>query len=891
MVRASPVESAESEQVGGATARVAWQERHGAPRTGVAAAPATTATQGAAEWVEVGHKRRMRREGFEQVDVQRGGGRVLGNPFHMRYDGRGTLARAERTLREAVCAAYGELLQREPTAAAVREVASQFGGLAFDADLATEAAAQARRAEVERLAGRVRSGGRVQLMCTCAPLQCHGGELARWIVERAGVGRGACGEQQVDAGWRPEGGAAGLFWDQGDWELMRAWTREAGAAWERMAAGEAPSPPPDLHIPAHRLRPEARALAPWATGGEWEAAPVPVAQVQQGPPECGLRAAFFHAQAHRGDEDSEICHELPWGFELDGTTEDIFLAFHHASCYPQEGSESFSAAEWRQAAMGVVDVEGPEGQGWLQAMGTVPFVPMRAVPRGIADQVHKLRVVTDHTYPFGGGVSTNECVGLEHLPDIKLSSGVRYAHMVAVMRASGAPVLMWKRDAVSAYRQVPMAPCEWWKCGTVGPGGLLVDTRLSFGSRVAPNKFQRLMMVALREVMRRIHAFDEAHPPTAPGLRAWLTERRAAVGDGRMAAAVQYIDDTCAVSVHDLVEATGRRRGHHHAEIFDEVMVEAGVEMAEGKKREESEVEMEALGVVVSVAEECVYYPEGKRLRVERIIDGMLAAAAEGRMVERRQVESLMGKLKWVAHVAPTLAPRLASGFAMARAKGRPALVRPSARFVADMTAVRGELGSLPRIPLAPRSDFPPIHTQASVLGFQDASGSWGIGGFFVAGTTLFFFQEEYPTDVRRALERREITIATTELAAEMALVAAVAARRRNGEVRAEYVTDFTDNEAARAAAQRGTASSATMAPLAEELARMVAAEGLALRTARVTTHENKLTDGLSRASRAQLEWAAGDAGLVAMEVAVEARVWGAVRECMPRGEGGVDGE
>jgi len=166
-----------------------------------------------------------------------------------------------------------------------------------------------------------------------------------------------------------------------------------------------------------------------------------------------------------------------------------------------------------------------------------------------------------------------------------------------------------------------MAPCEWWKCGTVGPGGLLVDTRLSFGSRVAPNKFQRLMMVALREVMRRIHAFDEAHPPTAPGLRAWLTERRAAVGDGRMAAAVQYIDDTCAVSVHDLVEATGRRRGHHHAEIFDEVMVEAGVEMAEGKKREESEVEMEALGVVVSVAEECVYYPEGKRLRVERIID------------------------------------------------------------------------------------------------------------------------------------------------------------------------------------------------------------------------------------------------------------------------------
>ena len=811
------------------------------------------------------------------------GGGALGNPFHMRFDGRGGEARRGRTLREAVCAAYGELLQREPTAEAVREVAAQFGGLAVDEGLATTEAAQERQRGVDGLIERVRGGERVQLMCTCTPQQCHGAELARWVVERAGVGRGAQAEQQVSTGWRPAGGAAGLFWDRADWTAMQVWTRAAAAAWERMAAGEAPEPPPDLHIPAHRMRPEARALAPWATGGELAESPVPVAQMRQEPPTCGLRAAFFHAQARRGDEDSEICHELPWGFELDGSTEDIYLAFHHPSCYPQEGSDSFSAAEWRQAATGVVDVEGPGGRGWLQQMGEVPFVPMRAVPRGIADQVHKLRVVTDHTYPFGAGVSTNECVGLEHLPDIKLSSGVRYAHMVAVMRASGAPILMWKRDAVSAYRQVPMAPCELWKCGTVGPGGLLVDTRLSFGSRVAPNKFQRLMMVALREVMRRIHAFDVAHPPTAPALRAWLQGRQEAVGDGGMAAVVQYIDDSCGVSLHDVVEATGRRRGHHHTEIFDEVMVEAGVEMAEGEKREESQVEMEALGVVVSAAEECVYYPDKKRERVERIIDHMLNRAAAGQMVERRQVESLMGKLKWVAHVAPTLAPRLASGFAMARARGRPAKVRPSAQFVADMRAVRGELGSLPRIPLAPRSEFPPIHTRASVLGFQDASGSWGIGGFFVSGDTLFFYQEQYPADIRRALERREITIATTELAAELALVAAVAARRRSGEVEAAYMTDFTDNEAARAAAQRGTASSATMAPLAEELARLVAAEGLALRTARVTTDENKLTDGLSRASRAQLMWASADAGLEVVEVAVEERVWEVVRECMPR--------
>ena len=112
---------------------------------------------------------------------------------------------------------------------------------------------------------------------------------------------------------------------------------------------------------------------------------------------------------------------------------------------------------------------------------------------------------------------------------------------------------------------------------------------------------------------------------------------------------------------------------------------------------------------------------------------------------------------------------------------------------------------------------------------------------------------------MQRALRERVISIATTELAAELALVQLVAARRSEGaEV---YITDFTDNEGARAAAQRGTATSAAMAPLAEAMAQLVAKEGMTLRTARVTTDENKLTDGLSRDSREQLAWAARDVG------------------------------
>ena len=458
----------------------------------------------------------------------------------------------------------------------------------------------------------------------------------------------------------------------------------------------------------------------------------------------------------------------------------------------------------------------------------------------------------------------------------------RYAHMVGVMRSSGAPILLWKRDAVSAYRQVPMAACELWKCGTVGPGGILIDSRLSFGSRVAPNKFQRLMMVVVREAMRRVAAFDEANPPASLELQRWLRARRETLRDGRMAAVVQYIDDSCGVSLHDVVPATGRRRGYHHTDIFDAVMAEAGVEMAEGEKKEESTEEIEALGVMVSVAEECVYYPEKKRQRVKGRIDRLLGQAAGGAMLVRAEVESLMGKLKWVAHVAPSLSPRLRSGFAMAHARGRPHRVRASAAFVEDMGVVREGLASLPRVPLVPRSAFPPLHAADSVVGFQDAAGSWGIGGFFVMGSTLYFFQERYPPDVQRALQSRSISIATTELAAELALVQLVVAQREAGGEGSTvgYITDFTDNEAARAAAQRGAASSAAMAPLAEAMALLVAESGVALRTARVTTDENKLTDGLSRGSREQLEWAARDAGLRVVELGVEGRMWDLVRSC-----------
>jgi len=257
-------------------------------------------------------------------------------------------------------------------------------------------------------------------------------------------------------------------------------------------------------------------------------------------------------------------------------------------------------------------------------------------------------------------------------------------------------------------------------------------------------------------------------------------------------------------------------------------------------------------------------------------MEALLAAAATG-WVDRAEVESVAGKLKWVAHVAPSLQPRLTSAFAMAHARGRPAKVRPSAAFLCDMDHILRALDTLPRRPLMPRSEFPPLDDAESTVMFQDASGTWGVGGFFVDGAEMVYFSEQYPDDVAASLAARHISIGPAELAAELATVL-LALERRGA---APYFTNFTDNESARVAATKGTSSSPTMAPLAHALAAATTRAGALLRTVRVSTDENKISDGLSRGgSTAAMLAAAATAGLRPVRAGVPERVWDLLREC-----------
>ena len=148
-----------------------------------------------------------------------------------------------------------------------------------------------------------------------------------------------------------------------------------------------------------------------------------------------------------------------------------------------------------------------------------------------------------------------------------------------------------------------------------------------------------------------------------------------------------------------------------------------------------------------------------------------------------------------------------------------------------------------PRVFVRPAAADP---EPASIVELQaQLASSWGsAAGFFVDGDDACYFSEPYPPDLLRALARRDLSIGPAELTAELAAVLLAIERRGAA---APFFTDFTDNESARVAATKGTSGAASMAPMAHELASATAAAGVTLRTLRVTTKENAVSDALSR--------------------------------------------
>ena len=348
----------------------------------------------------------------------------------------------------------------------------------------------------------------------------------------------------------------------------------------------------------------------------------------------------------------------------------------------------------------------------------------------------------------------------------------------------------------------------------------------------------------MRTAAARMAAFDRLHPPAEQFALEWLERRVRELGltQACFFALLQYLDDSLLTSLNDALTASGVTRGECHAYLLDAAMEEAGIAMAGGKKKVESEGEVEGLGVCVCPARWAAFYPPEKAVRLKAFMEAVIARAVGDGLVSKLEVESLVGVQKWVAQVAPQVAPLLASGYKVAYAKSAAEKVSPSATFVADQRKVLQILESKPEVPLVPRAAFPAIASHRVAL--QDACED-GMGGVCLEGGVIFFFIEAWPQPVLDALHARprQLYMSTAELFAARAWVQRLCETLPHD----PHFTDFTDNEAARGAATKGTSKSLQMAPLAEALDRYMADVQVALRTRRVTTKENKMADELSR--------------------------------------------
>ena len=308
-------------------------------------------------------------------------------------------------------------------------------------------------------------------------------------------------------------------------------------------------------------------------------------------------------------------------------------------------------------------------------------------------------------------------------------------------------------------------------------------------------------------------------------------------------------------------------------------------------------------------------FPEAKVPKVQLLISDTLENAAQGAMADQSEIEKIVGIELWAARVSVEIHQRLGSGYALINAKPRTrgakggGKVTLSNAFIEDQHHIWSILEKpwqQRSLPLVPASHFPPFgHPRHSIIA-QDASTSTGAGGWILTEGVLHAIRVVWPTHITQAFKEGRCSISPAELWIEAVMIkihqhdvrwwppngvaeeiklyeagtlghtdgapdARVGHRRRlNEDAQAReyrhrygdwscyfWITDFTDNESARAGANRGDSKVASMKGLAKFIAGKTRMMPLtSARTERVSTKENATADAISREGGLAEAWA-----------------------------------
>jgi hypothetical protein len=710
----------------------------------------------------------------------------------------------------------------------------------------------------------------------------------RWCQERRDAG--------TNIYWRPSGDATTLFLPGKEHGIreVNLWVDEMGKRTCQLFDGEEPDPLAELHhVTKDWLMPEAEALQPWWIHGEYFDKPVPMAFVFQNPEPRGaehsVNTQYYAERAQAGDTDQDICFQISASGGLDAGCDarDLLCTRHVKSMWADEAT--------REKSINAVEKEIKSGA-FRVFEGGVPCYPIRQPPRFAVDEgfqpdgSRKIRAIVHHSHPkpIDGSCyieegSTNSNIDLSRFPQLKMGSGRAFWGNTDPLIMSGEEVLTSKRDGKNAFRQLDMHPLDWWLSALVWPcretwltkrvrtRRVLLDGAVPMGLSSAMVAFGRAVDVPARHVVELSREIDCVHQPTSPELKSFLSARSGSLGEAfgkRLDTDDQFCDDSLRAGINDQIEIKfdlpssiaaflarheGTTMGREEAKLiaYDYVWEELlCMTMDHADKRITTDSWMEALGVEGSVSHRRMRYPARKRPGMIATIDATLREQAANKCVRRDDLHTLVSQEKWLAHVALEVNSYLAASWAVVRSPGSSNYVTMSAKSIEDQTLIKAILETKPTMPLSPRSSFPPFISSTHILTFQDASTSFGAGGWALINSHLHGIRIKWPDWVKNAFEQKLWSVSPAELWIER-VVLRIVGHHANTRIPV-YITAFTDNESARAAANKLSSSSHAMSVIAEDMAAWLDRMGgvckmITARTMRVTTTENATADKASR--------------------------------------------
>ena len=599
-------------------------------------------------------------------------------------------------------------------------------------------------------------------------------------------------------------------------DVVDGWLREAAAAARLMRAGELT---PRVRT---RVLPQ-EAMQPFARGVVWDT------RVRS---DCRLVQRSTRHTTFPGARQLDRAALREMASDMEWADADIVAQAGEGGIETRSSCPLTTVLSWHHGGVeqhhavadGVIQAEMRDE--WVSPPhGHLPFVPCRVLPRNVVQQQRtrlragalehymKPRVTQDSSdgaeASVNGGVDDAEA-------NVELPSVQQLGRGAAIIEEAGAGAPADERvhaevymvDATAAFRFCAMQRADWWTqtffWWTTRPDGetalgVCIDTRMAFGGRYSPNRFERVSRLVGAHVQREQARFDAAQPPP-PRVRAWAAERRAlqargALPPGESQAAPRYlqvfIDDWGGAALNDSVvppaelrhiditpEATvvagGRpaaptSRARAHAQITVAGLQRAGLEAVAPKSLLGDRIV--ALGIRVDVGGRRLDTPPGKRAAVlGEVAAARARAQATPPTVDIDQGQRLVGRLCNLTQVEPRLVGALHGGYAVVsgrwaqraagRSKGEMRLRRASRAWHGWMrlldraeATVTANVG----VELAARAVFASPEEAGTATSITDASGWDGAGGYVFCADApgqVWVVSEAWPADVKRALAR-----------------------------------------------------------------------------------------------------------------------------------------